>query len=92
MVSVAPGSTDLAWLEHTLLFMFKTPTEFGAKLWHGVDVQLKLTERGLEGRLQAADLNRISAPPDQPGTPPYRPALRDDIAPSARWFNRLTIK
>lgn len=46
MVSVAPGSTDLAWLEHTLLSMFKTPTEFGAKLWNGVDVQLKLTERG----------------------------------------------
>ena len=90
-----PGTVsigDLAWLEHSLLFMFKTPAEFGAKLWNGVYFQLKPTERGLEGLPQAVDLNRISAPPDQPGVPPYRPALRDDIAPGARWFNRLTIE
>jgi hypothetical protein len=86
------STTDLAWLEHSLLFMFKTPTEFGAKLWNGIYFQLKLTERGLEGTPQAVDLNRISAPPDQPGVPPYRAALRDDIAPGARFFNRLTIE
>ena len=90
-----PGSvspSDLAWLEHSLLFMFKTPAEFGAKLWNGVYFKLKATERGFEGSPQAVDLNRISAPPDRPGVPPYRPALRDDIAPGARWFGRLTIE
>jgi hypothetical protein len=90
-----PGTvspTDLAWLEHSLLFMFKTPTEFGAKLWNGVYFQLQPSARGLEGRPQAVDLNRISAPPDRPGIPPFRPALRDDIAPGARFFNRLTIE
>jgi hypothetical protein len=86
------GGTDLAWLEHSLLFMFKTPAEFGAKLWNGVYFQLRLTERGLEGAPQAVDLNRISAPPAQAAVPPFRPALRDDIAPGARWFNRLTIE
>jgi len=86
------SATDLAWLEHALLFMFKTPAEFGAKLWNGVYFQLQPTERGWEGRPQAIDLNRISAPPAQPGTPPFRPALRDDIAPAARYFNRLTIE
>ena len=91
-VQLSAGTTDLAWLEHALLFMFKTPTEFGAKLWNGIYFQLKLTERGLEGTPQAVDLNRISAPPDQPGIPPYRPALRDDIAPGTRYFNRLTIE
>jgi hypothetical protein len=91
-VRMTAGATDLAWLEHSLLFMFKTPTEFGAKLWNGVYFQLKLTERGLEGSPQAVDLNRISAPPDQPGVPPFRPALRDDIAPGARWFNRMSIE
>lgn len=86
------SATDLAWLEHALLFMFKTPSEFGAKLWNGVYFQLRATERGFEGRPQAVDLNRISAPPDKPGVPPFRPALRDDIAPGARFFNRLTIE
>lgn len=86
------SATDLAWLEHALMFMFKTPAEFGAKLWNGVYFQLKATERGWEGRPQAIDLNRISAPPAQPGTPPFKPALRDDIAPAARYFNHLTIE
>lgn len=86
------SATDLAWLEHALLFMFKTPAEFGARLWNGVYFQLRATELGLEGRPQAVDLNRISAPPDKPGVPPFRPALRDDIAPGARFFNRLTLE
>ena len=91
-VSVQPGAINLAGLAHALLFMFKTPAEFGAKLWNGVYFPLHLTDLGLEGRPQAVDLNRISAPPDKPGPPPFRPALRDDIAPSARGFARLTIE
>lgn len=87
--SVAPN--DLAWLEHSLLFMFKTPSEFGAKLWNGVYYQLRAQGGGLVGLPQAVDLNRISAPPAQPDVPPFRPALRDDIAPNARWFHRLSI-
>lgn len=86
------GANDYAWLEHALLFMFKTPAEFGAKLWNGVYFRLKLTDRGLDGTPQAVDLNHISAPPVKPGVPPFRPALRDDIAPGARWFGRLTIE
>ena len=91
-VLVVAGTTELAWLEHALLFMFKLPNEFGAKFWNGIYFQLKLTDRGLNGTQQAIHLNRISAPPAQPGVPPYRPALRDDIAPGARFFNRLTIE
>lgn len=90
-----PGSvtpTDLAWLEHSLLFLFKKPNEFGAKLWNGVYFRLQRTEQGLVGTPQAIDLNLISAPPAKPDVPPYRPALRDDIAPEARWFNRLSIE
>lgn len=86
------SATDLAWLEHALMFMYKTPAEFGAKLWNGVYFQLQPTERGWQGRPQAIDLNRISAPPAQAGTPPFKPALRDDINPAARHFNRLTIE
>lgn len=83
---------DFAWLEHALLFMFKLPSEFGAKLWNGVYFNLQSTDAGLVGKPQAIDLNLISAPPARDDVPPYRPALRDDIAPTARWFTRLTIE
>lgn len=88
--TVAAG--DLAWLEHSLLFMFKKPGEFGAKLWNGVYWQLRATPQGLEGRPQAVDLNLIGAPPARPDVPPFRPALRDDMPEGARWFQRLTIE
>ncbi len=91
-VSAQPGGNDFAWLEHSLLLMFKTPAEFGAKLWNGVYFPLRLTDQGREGLPQAVDLNRISAPPDKPGPPPFWPALRDDIAPGARGFEWLTIE
>jgi len=83
---------DLAWLEHSLLFMYKLPREFGAKLWNGVYFRLQATDGGLVGTPQAVDLNLIGAPPARTDLPPYRPALRDDIAPGARWFGKLTIE
>lgn len=83
---------DPAWLEHSLLFMFKTPSEFGAKLWNGIYFKLSAHGQGFVGRAQAVDLNRIATPPAQAAAPPLRPALRDDIATGVRWFDRLTIE
>ncbi len=90
-----PGTVtreQLAWLEHSLLFMFKLPAEFGAKLWNGVYFQLRWEGDMLVGKPQAVDLNFIGAPPARLDVPPFRPALRDDIRPEARWFHRLTIE
>jgi hypothetical protein len=89
-----PGTVaadDLAWLEHSLLFMFKRPSEFGARLWNGVYWKLRRQGEGFVGTPQAVDLNLIGAPPDKPGAP-YRPALRDDMPAGARWFEKLTIE
>lgn len=83
---------DLTWLEHQLLFMFKAPRDFGARLWNGVYYQLQLTDQGLVGKPQAVDLNQISAPPADTTIPPYGAAERSDIAPDVRWFNKLTIQ
>ncbi|MCZ4304479.1 hypothetical protein O4G98_07010 [Zoogloeaceae bacterium G21618-S1] len=88
--SVTPD--DLAWLEHALLFFYKAPSDFGAKLWNGVYYKLRLTERGLVGTPQAIDLNQIGAPPDDTATPPYGPGERSEIAPGARWFGTLRIE
>lgn len=83
---------DLAWLEHSLLFFYKLPTDFGAKLWNGLYFRFERTAQGLIGRPQAIDLNRISAPPDRPEVPPFGPALRDDIPGGARWVTSLLIE
>ena len=86
------SDTDFAWLEHALLFMFKRPTDFGAKLWNGVYFKLQRTPAGLRGLPQAVDLNHISAPPADTSVPPFKPALRDDYAPRSRWVQALSIE
>ncbi|HSV70157.1 MAG TPA: hypothetical protein VLI72_08595 [Methylibium sp.] len=83
---------DYAWLEHALLFLYKQPRDFGARLRNGLYFKLAATDKGLAGLPQAIDLTAIGAPPDDPTVPPYRPALRDDIAPGSRWVTRLTIE
>lgn len=85
------GGGDFRWLEHALLFLYKNPRDFGAKLWNGVYYPLNLGANGLQGRAQAVDLNQISAPPDKPEVPPFKPALRDDLPENARWINRISI-
>jgi hypothetical protein len=82
---------NLAWLEHSLLFLYKQPADFGAKLWNGLYFRLEPTATGLRGTPQAIDLNAIASPPETPA-PPYRAALRDDIAPGARWIESITIE
>lgn len=85
-------ANDMAWLEHSLLFLYKLPADFGAKLWNGLYYRLERTEHGLLGKPQAVDLNYISAPPDNLNIPPFQPALRDDVAAGLRWISYLTIE
>lgn len=90
-----PGTVsenNLAWLEHQLLFLFKQPRDFGAKLWNGLYYRLERDAQGLVGYPQAIDLNLISAPPEDLGTPPYDASTRDDVAAGARWLHRLVIR
>ncbi len=90
-----PGTVsagNFAWLEHNLLFFFKQPADFGAKLWNGVIFKFSLTPTGLVGTPQAVDLNRIGVPPDNPAEPPYGALDRDDFTPGARWVQELRIE
>jgi hypothetical protein len=88
--TVGPG--QLAWLEHSLLFLIKRPAEFGAKLWNGVYYEFQEQGPALVGRPQAVDLNAISAPPGDPSTPPFKPALRHEMPAQARWLRELVIE
>lgn len=90
-----PGTltpTDLRWLEHSLLFLYKRPADHGAKLWNGLIFRFQVSGEALVGTPQAVDLNRISAPPEQPGEPPFGPGDRDDFAPGTRWLAELRIE
>jgi hypothetical protein len=88
--TVTPG--NFTWLEHSLLFFYKLPSDFGAKLWNGIYFELQQTEVGLSGKPKAIDLNAIAAPPANPALAPFRPALRDDMPPNARWIRSLSIE
>lgn len=84
--------TDLRWLEHSLLFLFKTPRDFGARLWNGLYYQMQITDQGIVGTPQAVDLGLIGAPPADYTIPPYGPGERSDLTPNSRWISHLTIE
>lgn len=88
--TVRPG--DYVWLEHALLFLYKAPAEYGAKLSNGLYYALQATNDGLVGRPMAVDLNDIAAPPQDPSVPPFDQAARADIVPGARWIEALVIR
>jgi hypothetical protein len=85
-------ATDRSWLEHELLFFYKTPQDFGAKLWNGILFRLDATPKGWVGTPMAVDLNLIGAPPDQADVAPYGPGERSEVDAAKRWFNRITIE
>lgn len=85
-------AADLAWLEHALLFFYKRPTEFGAKLWNGVYYRMQLGPGGIVGTPQAIDLGLIASPPANPAIPPYGPDERSEMPAGSRWAERLIIR
>jgi hypothetical protein len=85
-------AADLSWLEHSLLFLIKSPKEFGAKLWNGLIYRMSVTEAGIDGLAQAIDLNQIGSPPADLTVPPYGAEARSDIETDSRWLGRLRIR
>lgn len=86
------SASDLRWLEHDLLFMFKTPAEFGANLWNGIYYDMALDGGMIHGTARAIDLNHISAPPEDLATPPYGEADIDDLETATRWLPFIEIR
>lgn len=83
---------NYAWLEHRLMFLFKKPSEFGAKLWNGIYFQFSKNASELVGTPQAVDLNHIGAPPDDLTLPPYGPFDRHEMPADERWIQALIIR
>ena len=83
---------DVSWLEHNLMFMYKLPSEFGAKLWNGMYFQLAQEGSSLRGKPMSIDLNQIAAPPDTPGKPPFDASQRSDMDAAPRWLQGLVLQ
>ena len=82
---------DLRWLEHDLLFMFKTPKEFGANFWNGIYYKLEVVDGMIKGEAQAIDLNTLASPPDNLNEPPVGEAERDEVDTDKRWLPLIEI-
>ncbi len=55
---------DLSDLEYQLLFIRKTPAEFGIDAWNGLYYKLELQSDGsITGKLLEGDLNSLQSPP-----------------------------
>lgn len=85
------GRDDLAWLEHDLLFLSKSSSEFGAYLTNGIYYHLTEQDGALVGRPEDIDLNRIASPPADPTTPPFDAAERQ-ASVKTRWITGLIIE
>lgn len=84
--------TDLAWLEHDLLFMYKPKGSFGANLWNGIYYKLTInSQQQIEGQAHSVDLNIIAAPSKQVQAPIKLVDL-DESEPELRWLPTIVIK
>ncbi len=83
--------TDLTWLSHDLLFMYKKHTEFGANFYNGIYYDFKLESGKLIGTAMALDLNLLAAPPEDKIQPPITVHDIDEIELTNRWLPIIEI-
>ncbi len=84
--------SDLRWLEHDLLFMYKKPDSFGANFWNGIYYRLELDNGRLTGTAQAVDLNLLASPPDDLNNPPIAEHDIDTAELAQRWLPYIEIR
>lgn len=82
----------LDWLEHGLLFLSKSPTEYGARFENGVYFRMQAEGDRIVGTPQGIDLDDIASPPDDPSIPPYSQIDRMDEPEGENWIARLIIE
>lgn len=55
---------DLSDLSYDLLFLHKSPTEYGINMWNGIFYKLKITGQQINGTVFEVDMNILASPPD----------------------------
>ncbi len=84
--------SDLSWLSHDLLFMFKKKEDFGANFWNGVYYNMRVEGGVIKGQAEAVDLNLLASPPDDLTVPPMNEGERDEIDRAKRWLPDIVIR
>lgn len=56
---------NLMDLEYDLLFLHKTPEEYGINAWNGLYYRLSLNNETISGELMEVDLNILTSPPKE---------------------------
>ncbi|MET0002995.1 MAG: hypothetical protein ABW087_05175 [Candidatus Thiodiazotropha sp.] len=82
---------DLTDLEYDMLFLHKTPQEYGINAWNGLYFKFQRDRNGFSGELRETDLNVLQAPPEEGDLRPIDPdALYE---PSDKhWLRRIIIE
>ncbi len=87
------STDDLIDLEYQLLFIRKTPSEFGIDAWNGLYYQLTLNDDNtLQGQLLEGDLNVLASPPAEQYARPVDLTEFIDSDPTRRLFPGLVIR
>ncbi len=86
------SNNDYRWLSQDLLFMYKSPGEFGANLWQGVYYSFSNEGDHLKGTAMHVDLNELAAPPSDLSTPFYDESWLEPIDPNEHWLPTLIIR
>jgi hypothetical protein len=84
-------NTDLVDLEYDLLFVHKTPQEYGIDAWNGLYFKLRTQDNGFVGELYETDLNVLQSPPEDEESRPIDP---DELheASDKHWPKRIVIR
>lgn len=86
------GRDDLTDLEYDLLFIARSPTEYGIDPWNGRYFRLRWDGDEIVGRMHETDLDILAAPPDEGD---YRPLADAEMLPvdasSSQWAPVLKI-
>ena len=82
---------DLTDLEYDLLFLHKTPQEYGINAWNGLYFKLAVDTDGLVGELRETDLNVLQAPPEDGDLRPIDPNELYE-ASDKHWPRRVFIR
>ena len=84
---------DLVDLEYDLMFIARTPKEYGIDPWNGRYFKLRWQGEHIRGDMHEADLNILAAPPEDGS---LRPLVYEDLTPSelggSKWAPRLLIE
>jgi len=86
------GPRDLTDLEYDLLFIARSPTEYGIDPWNGRYFRLRWDGEAIVGEMHETDLDVLASPP---ATGDYRPLADADMLPvpagGAQWAPLLRI-